>query len=80
MTININECIKELVNKKLLIFQRYQVDVKISNALPSGARSIIPYSQLLIFCLISTCIVGSHIEIETIFSSVDIFVNLKRLL
>jgi hypothetical protein len=48
MIININECMKELVNQELLIFQRYQVDMKISNALSSGERSIIPYSQLLI--------------------------------
>jgi hypothetical protein len=49
MIININECMKELVNQELLIFQRYQIDVKISNALSSGGRSIIPYFQLLIF-------------------------------
>jgi len=49
MIININECMKELVNQELVIFQRYQVGVKISNTLSSGGRNIILDSQLLIF-------------------------------
>jgi len=40
---------KELVNQELVIFQRYQVGVKISNTLSSGGRNIILDSQLLIF-------------------------------
>jgi hypothetical protein len=79
MIASTSEPLMELVNKELLIFRCYQVDVinikcplqwweKHENMFPTSgfcARQILE-------------IVGSQIEIERIFSLVEILINLKR--
>jgi hypothetical protein len=49
MVANINILTKDLVNCELMIFHRYKVDAKISNALWNGKRNMKPCSQLLAF-------------------------------
>jgi hypothetical protein len=49
MMVTTNKLAKELVNQELLIFCKYQVMQKISNALWSGGGNIKLCSQLLTF-------------------------------
>jgi hypothetical protein len=49
MAANVNMPTKDLVNWKVMIFHRYKVDAKISNALWNGKKNMKPCSQLLAF-------------------------------
>jgi hypothetical protein len=40
LTTNTNERMKELVSQKILIFRRFQVDTKISNAFSNGGKNM----------------------------------------
>ncbi len=79
MIASISEPTTELVNKELLIFKRYQVDVKdIKCPLQWWEK------HEIIFLTINFCarqilgIVGFQIETKKIFSLVGILISLKR--
>jgi hypothetical protein len=63
----------------ILIFQRYIVCEKKSNAFLNGGGNMNPCSQLLTFKFYEYWgIVGSQIEIKIIFSLVSILISLKK--
>jgi hypothetical protein len=74
-----SELSKEVVNKELLMFRRFQEDVKdIKCPLEWSMehKSLFPIVVFLAHKILG--IVGSQIEIERIFSLVGILTNLKR--
>jgi hypothetical protein len=78
MVASTNEIAKKLVNQELLIFQKYQVDVKNIECLLDRWKkheSMFPTIDFLAKQMLE--IVSSQIEIERIFSLIDIFTNLK---
>ncbi len=79
MIVSTSELAKELINKKLLIFKRYKVDVKeIQHIFQWWEKyeSMFPIVSFLACQILN--IVGSQIEIEIILSLIGIFTNLKR--
>ncbi len=79
MTTNASEPTTRLVNKELLIFRHYQVDVKnIKYPLQwcEKHESMFPIVGFCVNRIIG--IVGSQIEIERIFSLAGIFTSLRR--
>jgi hypothetical protein len=77
MYVGTSEPTKEVVNKELLMFKRFQVDVKdIECPLEWWAKqdSLFPTVAFLAYQILG--IVGSQIEIERIFSLAGIFTNL----
>jgi hypothetical protein len=49
MVASTSELTKELINRKLLIFQRYQVDAKNIKCLLTSEGNMKPSSKLLVF-------------------------------
>jgi len=77
MTTNTNEPTMEFVNKKFLIFRRYQVDVKdIKCPLVENHESM--FLIIGFYAKQILGIFGSQIEIERIFSLVGILISLKK--
>jgi hypothetical protein len=79
MVASTSEIAKKFVNQELLIFQKYQVDVKNIKCLLDWWKkheSMLPTIDFLAKQMLR--IVSSQIEIERIFSLVDIFTNLKK--
>jgi hypothetical protein len=79
MSVGTNEPTKEVGNKKLLMFGRFQLNVKdIKCLLEWWAKHefLFPTMAFLVRQILG--IVGSQIEIERIFSLVGILTNLKR--
>jgi len=70
---------KEVVNKELHMFIRFQVDVKdIKCPLEWWAKHESLFPTVVIFTCHIFSIIGSQIESENLFSLVGIFTNLKR--
>jgi len=79
MSIGTSEPTKEVVNKELIMFKRFQVDVKDTKCpLEWWAKheSLFPTVAFLAHQILG--IIGSQIETKINFSLVRIFTNLKR--
>jgi hypothetical protein len=68
MIANINEPTTKLVNRELLIFKRYQVDVKNVKCLQGWEKHESMFLTVHFCAKQISSIVGSQIEIERIFS------------
>jgi hypothetical protein len=79
MTIRSTKPAKECVKKELLVYQRYQVDVKeIKCSLPWWEKHKAMFPTIGFFAHQILGMAGSQIKIERIFSLVGIFTNLRR--
>jgi len=79
MTISTNEPTMKLVNRELLIFKHYQVDVKDIKCRLQWWGKHENMFPTIGFCARQILrIVGSQIKIERIFSLVQILINLRR--
>jgi hypothetical protein len=79
MSIKSSEPTKEVVNKELLMFKRFQVDVKdIKCPLERWAKYKFLFPIVAFFAHQILSIVGSQIEIERIFLLARILTNLRR--
>jgi hypothetical protein len=79
MTTNTSEPTTKLINKELLIFRHYQVDVKdIKCPLQWWEKQENMFSTIGFCARQILGIVGSQIEIEIIFSIAGIFASLRR--
>jgi hypothetical protein len=79
MSIRTSEPTKEVVNKELLIFKRFQVDVKdIKCPLERQAKYKSSFSTVEFFAHQILSIVGSQIETVRIFLLARILTNLRR--
>ncbi len=79
MVVGTNKLVKEFFNRKLLIFCKYQMDVKDIECLLKCWRkheTMFPIVGFLVRKILG--IVGFQIKIEKFFSIVEIFANLKR--
>jgi hypothetical protein len=79
MVTSTNELTKELVNKKLMIFCKFQANAKNIKCPLEWWKNLNLCSQLLVFFSRQILgIIGSQNEIEKIFSLTHIFTNLKK--
>jgi hypothetical protein len=79
MTTSTSEPTKELVNRELLIFKHYQVDVKNIKCPLEWWEKHKSMFSIVGFCVGQILgIVGSQIETKRIFSLIRIFIILKR--
>jgi hypothetical protein len=79
MTTSTSEPAKELVNKKLLIFRHYQMDVKNIKCPLQWREKHKSMFSIVGFCVGKILgIVGSQIETKRIFSFVRIFISRRR--
>ncbi len=79
MSIKTSEPTKEVVNKELLMFKRFQVDVKdIKCPLERWAKHKFLFPTVAFFARQILSIVGSQIEIERIVLLARILTNLRR--
>jgi hypothetical protein len=79
MTTNTSEPTTELVNRELLIFRHYQVDVKYIKCPLQWCEKHESMFPTIGFCVNQIIgIVGSQIEIERIFSLVEMFTSHRR--
>jgi hypothetical protein len=78
-TASISEPTKELVTRELLIFRHYQVDPKdIMCCLQWWGEHEAMFPTIGLLACPILCIIQPQIEIERIFSLVDILINLRR--
>ncbi len=69
MTVNTNEPTREVVNRKLVIFKQYQVDVKNIKCFFNDGKNVRPMFHIIGFLACQVFrIVGSQIKMKIIFS------------
>ncbi len=79
MTINTSEAVKELVNRELLIFKHYQVDVKNIKCPLQWWEKYNNMFSIVGFCVGKILgIIGSQIETKSLFSLTKNFTILRR--
>ncbi len=79
MSASINEPTKDMVNKELMMFKRFQVDVKdIKCPLEWWAKHKSFFSIVAIVARQILGIIGFQVETKITFSLVGVFTNLRR--